>query len=199
MKALREPACGFTLIEALVAVSLFALILTIVFGSLHLASRGWETVTRIADTNEDLRLGLAFLRREIEQTVPLVFSSGKNTRLLFDGENERIQFVSPLPAHGGGAALHLLELSTLRTDRGERDLKLVYRPVRALREFPVPDDMNAADADRVTVLEGTGDVRFSYYGRARPDEQAQWHDSWRGKSRLPELVRLAVMPGRSGQ
>lgn len=192
-------AQGFTLVEALVAVTVFALILSVMFGSLRVTSRSWETATLRAGLNEDLRLGLDFLRRQIEQTVPLVHSDGEDERLLFRGKRERLQFVSPLPAHTGEAALHWLTLESREGQGPNFDLALTYQPVHTVRAFFDPDSADAERAVTLPVVEDIGGVSFHYFGSERSGDPPRWHDSWDSTLSLPKMVRIVLDHGHPTQ
>jgi general secretion pathway protein J len=185
------PPSGFTLVEVLVALTIFSLILTLAVGSLHSAGR---TLNRVDDQirgTDHRRLAMSFLRRHLEQAVPLVRLDGREEMLLFEGRRDWIRFVSRLPNHRGGG----LYVFTLRpaTQTGVRVLSLTYA-------FAHPDTIDApvgaADADRTLALVGPlRSVAIDYFGRETPDDPPAWHPEWRDRHDLPELVRLRIVAG----
>lgn len=193
----RSPHRGFTLVEVLIALTILSLMLGTLFGSLRVTSRSWAAAAGRADVNESMRLGMDFLRRGIEQAVPLRNTGDEGERLLFIGSPGRLQFVSPLPAHTGGAVLYWLMLEWRAADGKQGDLVLRYRPLHQMRA-PVGDAGTETDfVEEVSVLEDLGAVAFRYYGRPRAGDPPDWHDHWRNASRLPELVRIDLTPASS--
>lgn len=186
----RQRSAGFTLVEVLVALTILALILGTILGSLRVTSRSWETAMARADGNEALRLGLHFLRREIEQAVPIHITDGDHRRLMFQGTSNRLQLVAPLPAHTAAGALHRLTLSWLAAEEGRGALMVAYQPLHSVRDMPVNAGMNDPAAEMLPVIEGIGPVSFRYYGKKRRGDPLQWHAAWNNESRLPKLVQV---------
>ena len=89
---------GFTLLEVLVALTLFSFILIMLYGSLYSTGRSWQASEVQAQGNDDKRLILSFIRRQIEQVAPVLQVDEKENRLLFKGDQAALQFVSNLPA-----------------------------------------------------------------------------------------------------
>lgn len=89
---------GFTLVEMLVAMTIFSAVGTGIFGVMLSATRGSETVRRVAGVSEQARLGLNRMVRDArEGTVIDSVSADLNSfevHVDFDGNN----MITPLPA-----------------------------------------------------------------------------------------------------
>jgi general secretion pathway protein J len=86
-------ARGFTLVELLVALALVALAAALLASALRLGLRTWSAVEARATSAEDLRLGLRFLARGIEQAREL------------SGGHDALALVAPLPPQRGTGGL----------------------------------------------------------------------------------------------
>ena len=199
MMPIRAAMSGFTLMEALIALAILSLLLATIFGSLRVTSRSWEVAARHSENNEALRLGVDFMRRQIEQAIPLRMNDGEEVRLLFVGESERLRFASPLPMHAGGASIHWLVFEVSEAGDGRRSLRVSYGPLDALRELPDVAGADPAGMESVSVIEGIGGVSFRYFGSVQDGRTPAWHDTWNHKSRLPELVQLVIHAGSNPQ
>jgi len=176
---------GFTLVEFLIALSLFSLILAMIFSTLYAAARSWEAGAVLAGTNDEQRLALGFLRRQIRQTVPLLLVDGPDQQVAFRGETDHMSFVSGLPAHRGGG------LSLLTFIIEGQEISLRYRPIFTRPDFfaDIPEQ-----SDSVILLRNIKRLQVAYYGR-QPDEEKMpdWHDRWYSAKRLPKLIRLRII------
>ena len=187
---------GFTLVEILIAMTLLSLILLLVFSSLHAAGRNWEVSAEQIEMSDELRLASQFIRKNLAQTVPLIWINKRERKIAFAGKSDEVNFVVPLPSHRGGGGLSLL---TLKTGEGEEDNKLMlyYR-------MATPDhqsfDFNLSDNEinSAVLAENIDNVEFSYFGNEKVDDNDPignnpiWHDSWDIEDRLPLLVSLKI-------
>jgi general secretion pathway protein J len=185
---------GFTLVELLVGLTLFAMISVLLFGGFRFGLRAWESggervdvATRVELVQNLLRseLGQARLprpaRRATAQAVPEAPVSG------FAGGAQSMTFVAPLPVHGNSGGLYLLALS-LRQTGGQKGLWLAWKAYR-------PEDLGASafrPEDERALLEGIGNVEFTYYGALDRQRPAEWFDRWIGSRALPQLIRIRV-------
>ena len=179
---------GFTLLELLVALSLFSVALLLVYSGLFSAARSWESGERQISSNEVQRLQLGFLQRLLRETIPLTLYDGRENRILFHGDEQYLRFIAPLPSHRGGDWAYLITLQTGPGTTGE-DLLLYYERIQenlAIEGEPVED------ADDVILVENIEDLAFSYYGDPNESGHPDWQAQWSQPDRLPTLVRVEI-------
>lgn len=170
-------AAGFTLLEALVATSILALLMTVLTGGMRFGLRAWEAGERQVDRVEGAAAAQTLLRRAIEQAYPLVRRKGEPVVVL-EGEPRRLRFVTALPDRAGVAGL--ADVTLRFTDDGA--LVMAWQALGE-RERPA--------AER-TLLDGVAAGTFSYYGGAARHEPADWRTDWREAGFPPALVRLDI-------
>ena len=180
----NAPA-GFTLLELLIALTLFSVTLLLVYNGLYAAGRGWQASEHQARAAADARLLFAFLRRQIGQATPILQIGKQESRALFQGDISSLQFVSELPAHHAGHGLHFLKLAQERDE-----LTLRYTPVA--RDKNLFEDELFADAKTLVLAKDVREVEFAYFGRKQTSARPGWHTHWDEKKQLPELVRFQV-------
>lgn len=185
---------GLTLVEILVALTLFCLVLTMIFSGLHSSAKSWEKSEAQIAENDSRRLDLGFVRKELAQAVPLVLFDGKDNPVLFEGDHDAIQFISDLPGHRGGGGLYVISLNISQTDHN-KNLILGYRPVTTGIDLNHPE--NSGEEKNVSILEDISSLEFSYFGSKDNRTDPAWSDEWRVKQRLPELVRIHIEPVRA--
>lgn len=178
---------GFTLIEILIALSLLSLILVMVFSSLHTSSKTWQAGDQQIEKNDSQRLMLDFIRNQLTQTVPLSLIDGKDNYVLFHGESAELRFVARLPAHRGGGGLYW---QSLRIDAGQQNMGLVlsYEALQADSRF---FDSNMSDKTKtVSLIQDIDEIKFSYFGKKKQQDEATWHKQWKEQKLLPTLLRI---------
>jgi general secretion pathway protein J len=176
---------GFTLVELLVSMTLFALLATILFGALRFGMRAAEQGTARLEWTEEVAVAANFLRSQIAGAQPLQKEEDGKQSIAFEGEPGSVQFVALPPAHlapGGWSTLRI----GFEEDQGKGRVVLTWRVIRA----------GAADADgpprRSVLLDGVSGVAFGYFGATTPDEKPQWHERWERVNAMPLLMRLSI-------
>ena len=188
-RKLQSINYGFTLVEIMIALTLLSMILLLSFGSLHTISRSWQSGLEKIEKNDEIRLISHFIRRQITQTVPLLWINQEGDHLVFHGEQNELTFTSTLPSHRGGGGLYFMTLKLNETGKSKQ-LELNYhRANPGISPFdPPPID----EQTHVLLLENIEAINFAYYGHDNPDDDLDWHDSWQNEDELPKLVRLNI-------
>lgn len=183
--------CGFTLLEVLAGLAIFALIAGTAYAALHSASRVWVHADARAQEYRDSWLALDYLRRQLAGAVPLGVSAGGNYwRLWFDGQADQVMFVAEGSRHVGISGLIQFTVS-----RGAQT-----RPPGLMLSMQRVDDrfrMRAAHdgALRRLLIAGVEQVDFAFFGSKRPGEAPSWYSQWRNVQSLPQLVRIRLSDG----
>ncbi len=181
---------GFTIVELLVAMALLALLSALLLGGLRMSR---AAVVRGEAANEQLlrtELGLAVLRRQLEEADPLPLGNVADPRIAFTGDARNIVFIAPPGAY---LALGGEEITWLAIEPGTGGARIMlrYRPLdHAADRWPPP--LDARDMQSVVLLDGAASAQFAYFGRPDPADDALWQTEWRDASALPALVRLSV-------
>lgn len=186
---MRHRAAGFTLIELMTGLALLALLLSLLFGGLRLASQGSEAGESAAERAGRMRIVSELLRRELAAVHPYRWRKDGEMRLAFVGGPEGLRYVSGVPPRVGAGGLRLVEL---KLTAGEEGLGLLMRLSPAGREPPVPGGLRQTDS--VVLLDRLRGAGFQYYGPDAATGRARWHDTWDDPQRLPRLVRLSLRP-----
>ena len=185
---------GFTLVELLIAITLFALLSVMLFGSLRFGIRATDQGTLRMERLAEIAAATNFLRTQLSDAQPLTKNDADGTQsVAFDGERDRLEFVGLPPAYLAPGGWHTLEFVTERSGRFQ------HLAVR-LRTLSASDPSSALSASRGSVLlDHVRSVAFSYFGKAGNEDTAQWHDEWQGAAYLPALVRLRIAFDDGGQ
>ncbi|MCU0838021.1 MAG: prepilin-type N-terminal cleavage/methylation domain-containing protein [Rhodospirillales bacterium] len=199
MTRCAEGDAGFTLLELLVAMTVLALLTALLFGGLEFGTRVWKVgdaeLERFARTDT----AFALMRRTMMAASPkLVFEArtGQDRRaghrrsdgepaVDFEGLPDGVRFVGPAPAAVLGGGLYRLAFGVIGQD-GVGQLIFAWQP-----QTPEAERDPEAATSRV-LLDGIARARFAYFGTARDDDAAQWHDRWQNQPTLPMIVSVQV-------
>ena len=187
MMALKHPpleggSAGFTLVELLVSMTLLGMLSLVLFSGLHFGRSVWQAsetktaaVDRIRAFQATLATELARAYPEIDQT-----NAGEAAKVKFEGEKDRVSFLTPSPANSG-----LLVQTTLRPELiGDRLHLIEARQLELSRA--------RGEATTNAHLPAISSVHLSYFGSVKDNEAPDWHDSWSNQAKLPDLVRVQV-------
>ncbi|SIO38325.1 general secretion pathway protein J [Bradyrhizobium erythrophlei] len=185
----RAPAgeAGFTLVEVLLATLLMTVILaalaTVTAQWLPNWNRGMARVQRA----ERLAMGLDRIVADLSvaETIPV---NGDAKTPLFEGSELAVTFLRTAVGPNARPGLEIVRLIEKADSQG-------LAMVRERAPFaPMPSDAQIRFADQVVLIRAPLRVSFSYAG---PDQV--WQPDWRGKTQLPDMVRVTVRDSATGQ
>ncbi len=169
---------GFTLVEMLVAATLFALVMMLATEGLRAGLAGWHAAGRRAASEAAVADAQRFVRRMLAGAWPdAVRRDDGALAVAFEGEPSRLRLLAMVPPGAG-----MFSAVELRLDEGT--LVAVVAAVDPASRRP----FEALAAGRTTVLlDGIAAGRFAYDGA-----DGRWLDRWSGRNSLPRLTRLRL-------
>lgn len=177
---------GFTLLELLIAMTLMAMVLAVLYGGMHTAIRGWDSSQRSAERLNEIGLVQDFIRRQLSQSLTLFRNDPDQGQVVeFLGEQDRLRMIGPMLGHLGQGGLYVIELMTaMQGSSGQ--LRLRWYPYRPGQPIADGDEQETVLLDHVTALQ------WAYFGAQQGEETPRWHESWLNSKSRPELVRLSL-------
>ena len=188
-------AGGFTLIEMLLAVTIFAMVVTVMFSSFRLGISAWTQGERDIEFHQRIRALTDVLYRQISAAYPYWVTPGEldthDPCIALFGDEQSLRFVSYATLQKCASGLSLVEI-WYENDRG---LMLGATPALAsnlaeLDSLPVRNEANT------TLL--SPDVRgieFRYFDKKKHDKDGEWLERWdpRDKNiRMPRMVEVTL-------
>ncbi len=180
-----KHAAGFTLIEVILAISIFSLIAVILYGALYLGRRAVEKGKLSAEAAQKERMLGSFLSSYVRSTFPYRVSP-QDPSVFFIGEGSRITFVSALSRGLGGRGMAKV---TVEWD-GQKG-----SPLTLAEEMPVRVSGAAESAgygNRVVLYPTVDDFQVDYLSPEGTEDQ--WVERWDGaeKRTLPRAIRFRM-------
>jgi general secretion pathway protein J len=183
-----DNSCGFTLIEVVLALSIFAVIGAVLYGAFSLSHRAVEKSQASFDDNQKLRSSTDLLGSYIRSAYPYR-ESAQDTAVLFDGQEDQLTFVSSISLAMGGRGMSKIRVAWERAQEGEGPIQLEEEvPVR----LNMSEDHNPGGLrNEVVIQERVKELRFAYLDPKSEDEI--WEERWDGREKLalPRAVRLS--------
>jgi general secretion pathway protein J len=181
-------ARGFTLIEVVLAMTIFALLGTILYGAFALSHSALAKSQASAARSQTARSTADLLGSYIRSAHPYRASAQEQT-VLFDGESDTLTFISAYSHGMGGRGMAKIEITIDEDETGRAALNLEETtPVRV-----GGDDGGAGQAHRLVLRERIRNFRLAYLDPQVEEET--WHERWDGQEKrlLPRAVRLSFV------
>jgi prepilin-type N-terminal cleavage/methylation domain-containing protein len=182
---------GFTLVEVVLSIAIFAVLVGILYGSFFLSERAATKAQARADVSQSLRTFEEVLGGYIRSAYPYRLNP-RDPSVYFAGDDRTVEFISSLSTGLGGRGLSRVVISAeLDGNRGATLVLEEEMPVR------VGDKATGGGGYRNNILlaQGLSGLRFEYLdpGPDPQNPQETWVDEWDGKQKraLPRAVRLA--------
>jgi prepilin-type N-terminal cleavage/methylation domain-containing protein len=179
---------GFTLIEVMLAMTIFALISTLLYSAFSLGHSAVEKSQRSFENNQKLRAVDELLGSYIRSAYPYR-ASPQDAAILFAGEEAELTFVSSFSLAMGGRGMAKVRLFWEGDEKSAGRLRLEEEtPVRVLNEEG--NEAPQGVSNGVVVREGIKQFRITYLDPQSDEEK--WEERWDGRetSTLPRAVRL---------
>jgi general secretion pathway protein J len=169
----RQP--GFTLVELLVALVLFALLAALAYGALRFTGSAAVAMDRAGRSSLDLRFAARFIEDQVEMARPTGFS----------GDRHSMRFVAPLPPRLGEGGIHAFSIAVTESRQG-RALVMTHQ----LHQNSSWARFAAREAIPVPLADGLQAAHFEYLPWSANGTDPAWVERWEEKDGLPRLVQL---------
>lgn len=184
---MRSRQQGFTLVEMLVAFSVVALLVGLVYGAVRIGQRSVDAANRQAADTEVIYFAWQFLRDAVAQARPGADGDETDSHA-FLGARDSLEFTAWLDGYVGGIGLFRIRLAPASTSGGQ---ELVLTRTRLARGPPHED---VGESQHAVLVDAVERVQIRYFGAREPEEPAAWHDDWAKEQALPNLVLIQVEP-----
>jgi general secretion pathway protein J len=183
-----EAEAGFTLLELLIALTLLAVIASLLAAAIGSARQALHVVDRRV-AHATVPAVQSVLRRLLAEARPGPDAAGRTgPDRAFTGEADRLGFVSSFVPQGQYGGLWRYEITL---DAGAAAaLVLTQQLVR-------PGASATGAPLRTVVITGVGALHLRYFGAEDKESAPQWQDSWHDPHRLPRLVAMDVTFARA--
>jgi prepilin-type N-terminal cleavage/methylation domain-containing protein len=177
---------GFTLVEVILALTIFALMGVILFSVFSLSHRAVERSEVHFERNQKIRSFDDLIGGYIRSSYPYR-ASPQDAAVYYSGEADRLSFVSSYSLAAGGRGMAKIHLSWGGSEENEGIIKLE-------EEVPVRLDDDPGEGGQrhsIVLQEGVKMFQLAYLDSQSDDDR--WEERWDAaeKRTLPRAVRLS--------
>jgi general secretion pathway protein J len=186
----RSSVAGFTLIEAVVAMALMAMILVALATITTQWMPNWNRGLTRVQRDADLALGLDRLVADLA-AAEFIPANRQTLKPYFDGGRRSVTFVRTILSPNAQSGLELVRFSEVGSAEGSALVRMQapFLPAGERNNGEEPHFSNP-----VAVISSPYRISFSYAGADRI-----WHETWQYEMLLPKAVRLTVDDTRTGR
>jgi len=187
-KNFHRAAAGFTLIEVVLALTIFALMGAILYGAFALGQSAVGKSQTIANQNQKRRSVEDLLGSYIHSAFPYR-DSPQEAGPFFEGETNTVTFVSAYSHSMGGRGMAEIQISSDEDATGRVRLRLEETtPVRLST-----DNGAVGQTQALTLEENVRQFRIDYLNPQSEDDS--WEERWDGRERrtLPRALRFTYL------
>jgi general secretion pathway protein J len=185
---------GFTLLELVIALTIVAVIVVIIFGALRISIRAWEKGEKDLEIRQKQRIVLDLIKRQLSSTCGSEVWGGDQQLVSLNGDERSIEFVSQLPLTPGSRfGTVYVKYAVNREKEGEKVRLTFYEKNIALSDKKF-SSAHPSDDDFSELLSGMKSIVFEYL-KERPDEAVStWQKSWDPTidKGVPRAVRVTL-------
>jgi general secretion pathway protein J len=188
-----NPQAGFTLIEVLIGITLLAMLGTLIASGTRLGGRAWNSAERQTADSDDMVLLQSLFRRTIVRARPAFVSADpRDMTVAFAGEPDTLSLVAPQPGTQYGGPW-VQERFYVARHGASRALFVDLR----VNATSAPDNRTVGE-NQAVLLDHVSKIEFAYFGPSGPGAPPAWQETWTNRSRLPDLVRVAIVRDSPG-
>jgi general secretion pathway protein J len=191
MRRARDGEAGFTLIEALLALTIFGMLMAMLLGGVHVIARGYDKGSRQAERWTQIPIIADFLREEAGDARLHVPTQSGDESWSFLGAADHVAFAGLLPAHFAVGGLQTIFIGPDETPNGHHNLVLRWEGYRADALEKLAKGLPESDSETV-LIEHVAAVEFAYFGAAEAGGEPSWQQAWPVQDGGPSLLRLRV-------
>lgn len=174
---------GFTLLEMMIAMTMLAVIVGIMTGTLSLAYKTMEKGEKKIDALERNKIVFPLMEAQIQSAFAGFYAEDGQTKSRFAGEEDSLAFASNYSIWQGGAGNCLVKYVVKTNDQGRNFLyveeKILGTDVAA--ESRLTDDYES--------------ITFAYYLESSLEE-GKWIDLWpEDEKNMPRKIRITFADG----
>jgi len=182
----RHPR-GFTLIEMLLAITIFSLVIGVIFSSFRLGSSAWNKGERDLELYQKIRAVTELMYREIRSCFPYTMTPGELDKHVkfyaFFGEPHSLRFVSSANLY---STLHGLSYLEFWVKDGSG--------LMAGEDLAIGENLaerSLRDRRRAIVIDPeVKQLQFRFFDQKNPGEKGEWVNSWDPRTKVDRELRL---------
>lgn len=181
---------GFTLLEALLAITILSIITGAIMAGIQLGKRAWS-LERTTNSNDEFEAASRYLSSTFMKTYPkktsVKYDQLVRTFVRFEGHENSCSFITLSEGYSQWGGLILNEIGVEQVVEG-LNLSIWTKVFRDSDELLINhNNMIKTDLIKKITL-----FQLSYYGSQNPSQAPKWESSWVNETFLPKLISITI-------
>lgn len=176
----RTSDKGFTLLELMISITIFSVMLLIIFGAMRLGYRSIEKAEKTTEFLERIRTTINIIEAQFQSQIPLTYEEDGEKKLYFAGKKESVQFSSNYSAWSGQRGYVKVLYNIEQDANGKKAL------------YVTENTISIDDSRKTMLLSDVEGISFHYFFKDPTNEEGEWRDEWIETSSLPEKVSINI-------
>jgi general secretion pathway protein J len=184
---------GFTLLEIIVVMTMLSLIMVMIYGGIQSSRKLSEKGLKRINASNEIRVVSELIRRQISRILPMAFKENDGEFVIFEGDDNHIMYVSPMPGYLGKGGPHVQLIEIVNAKGG----KILQFSHWLLNDSLEEDSFEDSDQEPVVLLENIRGAEFSFIKLNEEGEPGEWESQWEESENTPLMVQLEVDMGEN--
>ena len=183
---------GFTLIELIAAITLLAVLTTILMGTVRGAERSTSAANEAVERTEQYARTQAFLREHISGVLPMRWRREVSQPLKFSGKAASLTYFAPVTSQIAEGGVMWWQLAIAKS---QQKSQLVLRRQPSDPEEKAVPDLSLAEQP-IVLADNIEALSLSYfdpgYDALTNPDSGVWVDAWDENARMPAIIAIRV-------
>ena len=183
---------GFTLIELIAAITLLAVLTTILMGTVRGAERSTSAANDAVERTEQYARTQAFLREHISGVLPMRWRREVSQPLKFTGKSSSLTYFAPVTSQIAEGGVMWWQLAVAKSP--QKSQLVLRRQAVDPEERAVPD---LSSAEPIVLADNIDAISISYFDSGddaiNSPDAGTWVDSWDENARMPSIIAIRVI------
>jgi general secretion pathway protein J len=162
----RNCPSGFTLLEMLLAITIFSIIVVLIGGAMRLGYRSADAGERRIESTERLRRSVAIIESQIQSMLPLTYNSDAETISYFAGDKKTLTMATNYSIWEGKRGYVVAEYTVKQESSGKESL------------YVSESTLGTEAKSETALLKDCEVIEFAYLQKGLTEEETKWVDQW---------------------
>ena len=190
----KKSNYGFTLLELLISLTIFGLIVGVIFNSFRISVRAWEKGESEVERQQRSRIAFDLLRHQLASAYVTEPKKNGQSSFLFKGTSKSLEFISATRMSPGNqrGLIHVQYL--VKPKSGEREESLICDEREAVFMNDVGNLGEGPKDTKFELISKVPAIEFAFLSELPRGMASQWVNAWdlETNKQYPRAVKLTV-------
>jgi prepilin-type N-terminal cleavage/methylation domain-containing protein len=190
----KRSNCGFTLLELLISLTIFGLIVGVIFNSFRISVRAWEKGDSEVERQQRSRVAFDLLRHQLASAYVTEPRRDGQKSFLFNGTSKSLEFISTTRISPGNQRGLIHVQYSVKPKSGEKEESLICDEQEAVFMNNESSPGEGPEETKFELISEVPAIEFAFLSEAPRGMALQWVNAWdlETSKQYPKAVKLTV-------